>query len=33
MNPALITIIALGVLLVVAWDGFCLRHLIRADRA
>ena len=25
MNPALITVIALGVVLVVAWDGLCLR--------
>jgi hypothetical protein len=33
MNPALITVIALGVVLVVAWDGFCLRDLIRADPA
>jgi hypothetical protein len=33
MNPALITVIALGVILVVAWDGFCLRDLIRADPA
>ena len=33
MNPALITVIALGVVLVVAWDGFCLRDLIRADQA
>ena len=33
MNPALITVIALGVVLVVAWDGFRLRDLIRADPA
>jgi hypothetical protein len=33
MNPALITVIALGVVLVVAWDGFCLRDLVRADPA
>jgi hypothetical protein len=33
VNPALITVIALGVVLVVAWDGFCLRDLIRADQA
>ncbi len=33
MNPALITVIALGVVLVVAWDGFCLRDPIRADPA
>jgi hypothetical protein len=33
MNPALITVIALGVVLVVAWDGFCLRDLTRADPA
>ena len=33
MNPALITVIALGVVLVVAWDSFCLRDLIRADPA
>ena len=33
MNPALITVIALCVVLVVAWDGFCLRDLIRADQA
>jgi len=33
MNPALITVIALGVALAVAWDGFCLRDLIRADPA
>ena len=33
MNPALITVIAVGVALVVAWDGFCLRDLIRADPA
>jgi hypothetical protein len=33
MNPALTTVIALGVVLVVAWDGFCLRDLIRADPA
>jgi hypothetical protein len=31
MNPALITAIALGVVLAVAWDAFCLRDLIRAD--
>jgi hypothetical protein len=33
MNLALITVIALGAVLVVAWDGFCLRDLIRADQA
>jgi hypothetical protein len=33
VNPALITVIALGVVLVVGWDGFCLRDLIRADPA
>ena len=33
MNPALITVIAVGVVLVVAWDGFCLRDLVRADPA
>ena len=33
MNPALIAVIALGVVLVVAWDGFCLRDLIHADPA
>jgi hypothetical protein len=33
VNPALITVIALGVVLVVAWDGFCLRDLIGADPA
>ena len=33
MNPALITVIAVGVVLVVGWDGFCLRDLIRADPA
>jgi hypothetical protein len=33
MNPALITVIALGVVLIVGWDGFCLRDLIRADPA
>jgi hypothetical protein len=33
MNPALITVIAVGVVLVVAWDGFCLQDLIRADAA
>jgi hypothetical protein len=33
MNPALITVIAVGVVLVVGWDGFCLRDLIRADAA
>jgi hypothetical protein len=33
MNPALITVIAVGAVLVVAWDGFCLRDLIRADAA
>jgi hypothetical protein len=33
VNPALIAVIALGVVLVVAWDGFCLRDLIHADPA
>jgi hypothetical protein len=33
MNPALIAVIAVGVVLVVSWDGFCLRDLIRADPA
>ncbi|MGA2829538.1 MAG: hypothetical protein ABSF03_25905 [Streptosporangiaceae bacterium] len=33
MNPALITIIALGIVLAVAWDGFCLHDLFRADPA
>jgi hypothetical protein len=33
MNPALITITALGIVLAVAWDGFCLQDLIRADSA
>lgn len=33
MNPALITVIAVGVVLAAARDGFCLRDLIRADPA
>jgi hypothetical protein len=33
VNPALIAVIAVGVVLVVAWDTFCLRDLVRADPA
>jgi hypothetical protein len=33
VNPALVTVIVLGGVLVVAWDGFCLRDLIRTDQA
>jgi hypothetical protein len=33
MNPAFITIVTVAVVLVVAWDGFCLRDLIRANPA
>lgn len=33
MNPLPVTFIALAVVAVVAWDGFCLRDLARADPA
>lgn len=32
MNPLVITVIVLGCLLYVAWQGFCLYDLARADR-
>jgi hypothetical protein len=33
VNPALISLIALGIALAAAWDGFCLHDLARADPA
>jgi hypothetical protein len=33
MNPELITIIAIAITAVIAWDGFCLHDLFRADPA
>jgi hypothetical protein len=33
MSPVPIALIALGIAAAVAWDGFCLRDLIKADPA
>ena len=32
MNPTAVVLIILGAVVVVGWDGFCLRDLARADR-